>query len=304
MAADVSQRVVRYEGEGKTRRPVYLDEGPASATVARQLGEGKTGLLDGLPQRELGGAGAIERTYLSEAERTERVVAKPLGPTNAERMQASRQRGAERHVEVVAAAKPVAFDLTRPQHPPFAPSPAIEEEPAMEPRTHIPKTIPEHSLVVLAEMVATAITRRVELDEAENERYRAIGAWEEARAALDAAYRALDEPPTAVEPEEDPDHEAAKVGIIRALREADAASKAAKAEPDRSPIGGGPARSRSGEGQRAGQASARDRRAASVMSAMSRLDDDMGAVAAELGMKKNAVSQIVKFARKRAGAEA
>ena len=56
MASDVSQRVIRYEGDGKLRRPVYLDEGPASASIARQVGEGKTALLDGLPQRELGGA--------------------------------------------------------------------------------------------------------------------------------------------------------------------------------------------------------------------------------------------------------
>lgn len=58
-------------------------------------------------------------------------------------------------------------------------------------------------------------------------------------------------------------------------------------------------RTRTGEGQRPGQASARDRRATLVMDAMSRHGDDQGAVATELGMKKNAVAMVVKFARRR-----
>lgn len=226
------------------------------------------------------------------------------------RMQASRQRGAERHVEVVAGGRAAAVRR---------PSPAIEEEAAVsEPTKDYSETIPgavvvgpapsleprADTLAVLADAVGAAAEAWADALRCEHLADEATVRWAQARAALDAAYRALDNPPAAPEPEEDVDHEAATANLIRALRDADAGAKAARADAAPEPIGGGPARSRSGEGQRHGQASARDRRAAAVMSAMGRLDDDMGAVAAELGMKKNAVAQIVKFARQRAGAEA
>jgi hypothetical protein len=113
--------------------------------------------------------------------------------------------------------------------------------------------------------------------------------WEEARAALDAAYRTI-----AVESGTRP-----SVELLPALVAVPGAAvdRLTTEAVDRS-------RSRADEGQRRGQASARDRRAAAVMSAMGRLGDDMDAVAAELGMKKNAVAQIVKHARLRAGATA
>lgn len=81
-------------------------------------------------------------------------------------------------------------------------------------------------------------------------------------------------------------------------------AKHASDHPEADTYRGGPVRSRSGEGQRPGQASERDRRASLVMEAMGRLGDDQGAVAAELGMKQNAVAQVVKFARKREATQA
>lgn len=74
----MSRRVIRYEGEGRRRRPVYADEGPASASalgIMAILGKG------GMPNRELaspsGGAGPIERRQISEAEAAIRREATP-----------------------------------------------------------------------------------------------------------------------------------------------------------------------------------------------------------------------------------
>lgn len=178
-------------------------------------------------------------------------------------MQASRMNGADRHIEVMAARKAAPPPEPRPE-----PSPEEEtvSEAAQDLSTESPQALElvEDTLSVLAEAVVEAI-------EAQTARIEAETRWLNARGALDAAYQALDVPSPSL-----------PLPIAQ------------MPSPAR--------RSRTGEGQRPGQSSERDRRAATVMSAMERLDDDMDAVAAELGMKKNAVAQIVKHARLRAGA--
>lgn len=176
--------------------------------------------------------------------------------------QASRLRGGQ-----------VTGALTRKHDP--KPQPSPEEEPTVsEPPADIPEIIPVPTLEADAGFLALA--------EAAREVAYADAAAKAAQEALQIARDRL---------------QAALTGVGLGSS-TDAAPSAPLGKPPRA--GGGPVRSRVGEGARPGQASERDRRALAVMSAMERLGDDMGAVAAELGMKKNAVAQIVKFARRRA----
>jgi hypothetical protein len=63
----VSQHVVRYEGEGKARRPVYADEGPASAAASDPMAMHSRLAVPGMAAR--GGAGPIERREATAAQR-------------------------------------------------------------------------------------------------------------------------------------------------------------------------------------------------------------------------------------------
>lgn len=159
-----------------------------------------------------------------------------------------------------------------------APRPQPKEEPAVvdaaQDVTADPPPIanPFSELAVAAERAA----------EARDEYERAAQRWTEAQEALVACWRAL--PPLTGGAAKVPPRTNGSTDIPRTIPQ--------------------PSRSRVGEGQRPGQTSERDRRSALVMAAMARLGDDQAAVAAELGMKKNAVAMVVKFARLRAGAPA
>lgn len=148
----MSRQVVGYEGEGKHRRPLYRDLGPASGSVVRT---GAAAVIDRLSastasalrevgaKAPVGGAGRVERSQATAAQReawataearprylTEHSLARPAAGaiTNAERMQASRMRGAFRHVEVAAAARPVTPEPPEEIAMPERPAEPLEEE--------------------------------------------------------------------------------------------------------------------------------------------------------------------------------
>lgn len=191
------------------------------------------------------------------------------------RMQASRMNGAARHVQVMAARKATPKEKTVSE----AATNGSANIPGVIPSDAVPAGVGFDRLAMAAEGARTAWDAKAAADTA----------WDVARDALAAAYASVEDlvEPLPAQPDDDHVHQILTIPI---------ASPAAVAKPRR--------RSRSGEGQRAGQASERDRRAAAVMAAMERLGDDQAAVAAELGMKKNAVAQIVKHARLRAAATA
>lgn len=246
------------------------------------------------------------------------LTSRPVGPTDAERLQASRQRGAERHVEVVMRRRPDPELVPPPEE-----EPPVSEAPTESP-ANIPETIPSPepdpvAVTQLDQLAAAAGRARI----AREEKEAADTAWDVAREALARAYGLVEwiVEPLPPQPDDDHAHQVMTIevpprpprvrienldgeGRPMTTEQAIASLTVPRVEVAPEPIGGGPVRSRSGEGQRAGQASARDRRALAVMSAMERLGDDMGAVATELGMKKNAVAQVVKFARRRTAAEA
>ncbi len=82
----MSQKVIAYEGAGRTRRPVYADEGPASAAVATgsvmaqvtALGLLSVTAIRGVGERLTGGAGPIERRQITDAERALRAETRPV----------------------------------------------------------------------------------------------------------------------------------------------------------------------------------------------------------------------------------
>lgn len=191
----------------------------------------------------------------------------PGAPNDPERMQASRQRGAERHVEVIAA-RTAATYRPMPERSPAIQEEAVSQEPAHIVSSESPPpdfdldadTEPRaDTLAVLADAVGNAAEAWAEAKRTDHEADMARIRWRQARAALDAAYRALDNPPPAVAPDVDPDHEAAKANLIRALQDAAAAAEL-RATEDASPatapqlveppaIGGGPEKRQVGPGK-------------------------------------------------------
>jgi len=71
----MSRRVVRYEGEGRQRRPVYADEGPSSAAAHDPIAMHERLSIPGMGPS--GGAGPVERRQITEAERAIRQEARP-----------------------------------------------------------------------------------------------------------------------------------------------------------------------------------------------------------------------------------
>lgn len=143
-----------------------------------------------------------------------------------EELAAARAREEEpRHLVAPTLAKPVVFSALQ------RATPEPEEEPIVSgpPADHSdPMTVEVEAtgdtLAVLADAVATAAAAWTELQMSEQLVDQARVAWKGARRALDAAYRALDEPPAVPV---DRDHEEAKANLIRALRDAQASAAAA-----------------------------------------------------------------------------
>lgn len=121
----------------------------------------------------------------------------PPSQADAARMAISRQNGARRHVEVTAAnrraleaQRAIGFPIDRLED--HQEEPAVATTPDPEPGQTEP---PQTTLQVLADAVRTAQDAWDELQAAERLQDQARVAWQGARAALGAAYRALDNPP-------------------------------------------------------------------------------------------------------------
>lgn len=179
----MSQRVIRYEGEGRARRPVYADEGPASASSSGVLAE--IGRLSVLGARgsvtPLGGAGEVERRQATEAQRAAWARHEPVTassgtqrPTDAAMTQASRQRGAQANRARAAAAR-----ASQEEDVPMTDTPQDPIEVAVD--------APEHwrMIGVLAEVAMDA-------EKAYQLFLAAAPRWEEARARLLEAWEAVE----------------------------------------------------------------------------------------------------------------
>lgn len=298
----MSQRVIGYEGEGRHRRAIRTDEGPASATVdtgsvmAQVTARGllSVSAFRGVGERLTGGAGPIERRQITDAERAVRAETRP-GTAHVHR-----QPG---------------------WNGPLAVRPSVtQEDPVSEPRPDIPETIPgaaaplDDALSGLAEATIVAI-------EARDAKTIADAAWKIAQRSLADAWKAL--PPLDI-PDDAP----------RATSdETEASQRWTRPEyivPPDSPVAAAlrvvPYIATADEMQtsrRNGQAAMREvvtkrpeslqhpkaagdtaERAERVMSALERHGGDVAAVMAELGMRRNAISMVVKHARRRAGVQA
>jgi hypothetical protein len=172
----VSQRVVAYEGEGRSRRPVYADEGPSSAAARDPIAMHERLAIPGMGPT--GGAGPVERRLITEAEREIRAEARPspIAPRPASAVQRAWNG---KSPEQFAQEEPVVVEAVTPE-----PSPVLESRAV--------------TLGMLADAVVEAIEADDELSRAEHLADQAQIRWDGARAALDAAYRALDDPPPAI----------------------------------------------------------------------------------------------------------
>jgi hypothetical protein len=169
----VSQRVVAYEGEGRSRRPVYADEGPSSAAARDPIAMHERLAIPGMGPT--GGAGPVERRLITEAERAVRAESRPspIAPRPASAAQRTWNGKSPAQEE------PVVVEAVAPEQPPVLESRAV-------------------TLGVLGDAVVEAIEADDELSRAEHLADQAQIRWDGARAALDAAYRALDDPPPAI----------------------------------------------------------------------------------------------------------
>lgn len=205
---------------------------------------------------------------------------------------AARAREEEpRHLVAPTLAKPVVFSPIQRATP--APVTTPEEEPhvSSEPPANIPEIIPGHDGTALDRLVQAA-SLAAETHEREQA---ADTAWELSREALARAYAEVEGIVEPLPPQPDDDH--VHYALTIPITPTNGTSNTVAPQPILPTV-----RTRVGEGQRPGQKRAREQRAVEVMSAMARNGDDMGAVATELGMKKNAVAQVVKHARLRAEA--
>lgn len=265
----MSARVIGYEGEGRARRPVFADEGPASgrgrggtpgdhAEVARLAQADASKLVEVGGRMPSGGASTIERRMVTEAERgrwrqrdeapspiARVTVARPaLG--SPEHIQASRMRGAARHVQVMAERRsaPTATEEEPPVSADIAPPPEDEESPEPLGAT----------LSILADAARLA-------QEAWEQRERAEANWIAARQALEGSWLATwfgfqgPLPRDAEEPEQPPhdhvhysgrgatiDEAIADLGPPFAPEPADDAPEVVTRRPEPVPAaGGGPA---------------------------------------------------------------
>lgn len=194
----MSRRVVSYEGEGKRRRPVYADEGPAAASTSDGLAS--LGRLSALTSHDLDdGAGRrVERRDITQAEieaRRERdsvpdhltrptlATAGPGLIDDRERAQASRRRGAEANRARIAASKAPRTAAS------YRPEP--KEEPAVTEPTQEPEDVPVSWLEPPMTTLIAVADAANEAALAWEEKIKGETRWLEASAALLAAWRAL-----------------------------------------------------------------------------------------------------------------
>lgn len=281
----MSRRIVGYEGEGRHRRPVYEDLGPARAgDVGGLAAAGRLSALDIRGTDRPEGAGPVERRLVTDAERAARRDDRPaIDP--AARLQQSRLNGAARTSAIHAARRAE----RAPQE-----EPAMVEEPRTEPDTSIEPSTP---LEALADAAARAdAARRVK--EAADE------AWRSAAAQLEASMaevNAILATPTAqlaasirefaaAVPVEGPTNGSTNIpdfmhpaSTPTAVATKNPAARQAKPKPG-------------GDAKRAADADTRARR---VLDALARHGGDTRKAGDELGLRGNVVGRIASSARAR-----
>jgi hypothetical protein len=213
----VSQRRVGYDG----RRPRVIDEGPASASSSdplAALGRLSAATLRGVGERLTGGAGPIERRQITDAERATRLQHATPGLVRAIPLVSSPAAAAplpvidDANLRALEAQRRVGSLVDRVMALPATEEEEEEEETVAEP-AHImtTETPPEavepigETLSILADAVVEAIeandalaAAEAAVDQARANLHDARKRWTGARLALDAAYRALDDPPPAI----------------------------------------------------------------------------------------------------------
>jgi hypothetical protein len=288
----VSRRCVGYEGEGRARRPMYVDEGPAAAGATDGLAA--VGRLSALQIRTTAGSDvdlteqraaldrAIERVHADQADRAahfgREAFRAPAALTDAQREQQSRMRGGQRTSQIHASRRTAAQPVTSPEEPTVSERPAEHSDP-----------IPGVDVGLDRLAVASETARQ-----AWDARAAACTAWDIAREALAEAWRAISgevlETPGPFIVVHRP--QATAIGVSGAEyghhHDPDAAT-----EPPAAAVSGRRHQSKANEAREKAD------RARRVMEAMARHGDDQRAVAAELGMRANAVAMVVKHARAR-----
>ena len=210
----MSRRILRYEGEGRRRRPVWLPEGPANgagdssligshAAVARLSAVAPSRLVE-VGGRVPGGSGAVERRQATDAQReawraADAAPAHLSSPSLArpspairdrpalgspEHLQQSRMRGARRHVEVVASRRPPLVRLADAPVPPPPPEEHVMESAAQ------PPAVPDPRYEALDELQSAALAAQDALSERAGAQTRleaADAAWDAARDRLQQA---------------------------------------------------------------------------------------------------------------------
>lgn len=250
------QRVVKGTDERGRPKATWADPEPDTARGYGHMEPAFTATIE----RRKATPEELEAARAREAEASH-LVAPSLGrPSPAEarpdaQMQASRQRGAERHVEVMAARKPAP-----------APEPPPEEEIVSEPRADHAESIPELDVVDGLDRIAEAANeaRQAWSAKVNADATAAVAteAWERAREALATAYQAYDGHVTIV-----------PIELVDAL---EAAVAELESVPDNltstndvkpTPIGGGPAPRRNAREPRTEGLTARQSKAIELMQA-------------------------------------
>lgn len=195
--------MIRYEGEGKSRRPIYEDLGPASgngrgdntpaqAAAAQLSALAPASRLVGVGEPLTGGAGRIERSQASAAQREAWRAAderpSPIAPTSfatthESDLQRSRLRGGE---TTRARHSAVRHPWAMPERPATPPP----EEPVM-PDPPAPADTTAGALQAVAVAAAAAGEAWQEVVRAKELIDVRLAEWDEARGSLQEAYAGL-----------------------------------------------------------------------------------------------------------------
>jgi hypothetical protein len=274
---DVVRKVVGYTGEGRVRRPIYSDEGPASARVDGIAAIGRLSALDlrgvGAP---IAGAGPVERRQISEAERDVR-------------------RGRE------ALPSPIARVLRAPAPP--QPTQEAQMTVTAEPGQDMTTESPPVPLSAIRERLEELSAAAAELAEATEVRAEAALGCLVAERRLDAAWTALRAPDEPVATMTVLPVEVTRSTTVRAMtneeREAQSRRNGTKAMMAGREAKKAASAAAGGHDLRPGT----EERARAVLAALERHNGNTKAAGEELGLRGNVVAIIAKHARARQAAE-
>jgi hypothetical protein len=267
----VSKRVIGYEGEGKHRRPIYEDLGPARAgDVSGLAAAGRLSALDIRGTDRPEGAGPVERRQITAAEMDARRDDRPA-LNSPEHLQQSRMNGGARTSAIHAAHRAA-------QAP---------EEEAMA-VTHQDINVVIEARSPLARLAEAA----QEAERARAVREMADGHWRSAAADLEAAWASVNAILSTPQAELDAMGESIESWAQQVRVDVDPETVAAVLDGTgrpRQPKPGGDAK----------RAAGADERARLVLAALERHGGDTRKAGLELGLRGNVVGRIASSARAR-----